>query len=265
MTGLAAGTLGAGSLSELAPPTTNIEASSGRASSRETVMPHSYPIGCTATAPGGVNGSRTWHRRPSVRRTSLAGMCGRYASSRQPEDLVEEFEITLVPDHVPRIEADWNVAPTKEVYAVVERPPRDEDGTKAEEPERQLRVLTWGLVPFWSKDPSGASRMINARMETVAEKPAYRRAVRAASLPAAGRRLLRVVRHRAADREGQAAQAAVLHPPARRRACSRWPGSTRSGATRRRPTTTLTGSGGRPPCSPPAPRTRSATSTTGCR
>jgi len=107
-----------------------------------------------------------------VRRTSLAGMCGRYASSRQPEDLVEEFEITLVPDHVPRIEADWNVAPTKEVYAVVERPPRDEDGAKAEEPERQLRVLTWGLVPFWAKDPSVGNKMINARMETVHEKPA---------------------------------------------------------------------------------------------
>jgi putative SOS response-associated peptidase YedK len=115
-------------------------------------------------------------------------MCGRYASSRQPEDLVEEFEITLVPDHVPRIEADWNVAPTKEVYAVVERPPRDEDGTKAEQPERQLRVLTWGLVPFWSKDTSGASRMINARMETVADKPAYRRAFerRRCLLPADG-------------------------------------------------------------------------------
>src|SRR3954447_14197015 len=192
MTGWAAGTLAPGSLTELAPPTTNIEASSGRASSRETVMPHSYPIRCTATAPGGpcrlAVRFRTWHRRPSVPRTSLADMCGRYASSRQPEDLVEEFEITLVPDHVPRIEADWNVAPTKEVYAVLERPPREEDGTRAEAPERQLRVLTWGLVPFWSKDPSGASRMINARMETVADKPAYRRAFerRRCLLPADG-------------------------------------------------------------------------------
>ncbi|MDQ6642157.1 MAG: SOS response-associated peptidase [Actinomycetota bacterium] len=105
-------------------------------------------------------------------------MCGRYASSRQPEDLVEEFEITLRPDRVgelPRIEADYNVAPTKEVYAVVERPPRSADGAKAEERERQLRVLTWGLIPFWAKDPGVASRMINARMETVADKPAFRR------------------------------------------------------------------------------------------
>ena len=77
----------------------------------------------------------------------------------------------------------------------------------------------WGLVPSWAKDPSIGNRMINARMETVAEKPAYRRAFAVAPVPAAGRRLLRVVPHRAADQGGQAAQAAVLHPaPGRRRA-----------------------------------------------
>jgi putative SOS response-associated peptidase YedK len=112
-------------------------------------------------------------------------MCGRYASSRQPEDLVEEFEIRA-PAHVaelPHLEPDFNVAPTKEVYAVVERP-----GQGEEPPERQLRALTWGLVPFWAKDPKIGSRMINARMETVAEKPAYRRAFerRRAILPADG-------------------------------------------------------------------------------
>src|ERR1700712_772060 len=110
-------------------------------------------------------------------------MCGRYASSRQPEDLVEEFEIRN-PD-LPHLEPDFNVAPTKEVYAIVERPP---SADKEAEPERQLRVLNWGLVPFWAKDPSVGSRMINARMETVAEKPAYRRAFerRRAILPADG-------------------------------------------------------------------------------
>jgi putative SOS response-associated peptidase YedK len=105
-------------------------------------------------------------------------MCGRYASSRQPEDLVEEFEISLAPEGagaLPRIEPDYNVAPTKEVYAVLERPPRGADGESVDDAERQLRVLTWGLIPFWAKDPGVASRMINARMETVAEKPAYRR------------------------------------------------------------------------------------------
>ena len=110
-------------------------------------------------------------------------MCGRYASSRQPEDLVEEFEIRN--HELPHLEPDFNVAPTKEVYAVVERPP---SGEKESAPERQLRVLTWGLVPFWAKDPKIGSRMINARMETVAEKPAFRRAFekRRAILPADG-------------------------------------------------------------------------------
>ena len=114
-------------------------------------------------------------------------MCGRYASSRKPEDLVEEFDIRG-PD-LPQIAPDWNVAPTKEVYAVLERPPRtDGDGEETAEPERQLRVLTWGLVPFWAKDPSVGNRMINARMESVAEKPAYRRAFekRRTILPADG-------------------------------------------------------------------------------
>ena len=111
-------------------------------------------------------------------------MCGRYASSRKPEDLVEEFEV--VDSRLERpIEADYNVAPTKEVYAVMERKPsRDSE----EAPQRQLRSLRWGLVPSWAKDPSIGSRMINARMETVAEKPAYKRAFagRRCLLPADG-------------------------------------------------------------------------------
>ena len=116
-------------------------------------------------------------------------MCGRYASSRKPDDLIEEFEIdqsevkeTLAPD--------YNVAPTKEVYAVVERPPRSagEDDKQDQPTQRQLRVLKWGLIPFWAKDPAIGNRMINARMETVDEKPAYRKAFasRRCLLPADG-------------------------------------------------------------------------------
>ena len=111
-------------------------------------------------------------------------MCGRYASSRRPEDLIEEFEV--VADRTPApLAADYNVAPTKEVYAVVERPPSKDS---PDPPERQLRVLTGGLVPSWAKDPSIGNRMINARMETVAEKPAFKRAfaVRRCLLPADG-------------------------------------------------------------------------------
>ncbi len=112
-------------------------------------------------------------------------MCGRYASSRRPEDLVEEFEIDKVEVAEP-LPPDYNVAPTKQVYAVVQRPadPQGEHGAS----ERQLRSVRWGLVPFWAKDPSIGNKMINARMETVHEKPAYRRpfASRRCLLPADG-------------------------------------------------------------------------------
>ncbi|MCW2867647.1 MAG: hypothetical protein JWR20_1835 [Marmoricola sp.] len=118
-------------------------------------------------------------------------MCGRYASSRRPEDLVEEFDVPR--GELPHLDPDYNVAPTKPVYAVVERPPHEDPADSADPagsrtPERQLRVLTWGLVPFWAKDPAIGSRMINARVETVAEKPAFRRAFerRRAILPADG-------------------------------------------------------------------------------
>ena len=125
--------------------------------------------------------------------TTLTHMCGRYASSRKPEDLVEEFEIDKV-EVKETLAPDFNVAPTKPVYAVLQRPPRDEGGqddqggAAAEAPERQLRTLSWGLVPFWAKDPAIGNRMINARMETVHEKPAFRQAFakRRCLLPADG-------------------------------------------------------------------------------
>jgi putative SOS response-associated peptidase YedK len=114
-------------------------------------------------------------------------MCGRYASSRRPEDLVEEFEIDKV-EAKEALVPDYNVAPTKQVYAVVERPDSKDGEESGKEPERQLRTLSWGLVPFWAKDPAIGNKMINARMETVHEKPAFRRAFasRRCLLPADG-------------------------------------------------------------------------------
>ena len=129
-------------------------------------------------------------------------MCGRYASSRRPEDLVEEFEVVDNRVAAP-LAPDYNVAPTKEVYAVVERPhagdrpskeaaPEDAQGDRSVEEasvlRRQLRVVRWGLIPSWAKDSSIGNRLINARMETVAEKPAFKRAFasRRCLLPADG-------------------------------------------------------------------------------
>ena len=112
-------------------------------------------------------------------------MCGRYASSRRIDDLIERFEVAEAHVEVP-LEPDYNVAPTKDVYAVLQRARRGADpGLPA---ERQLRVLQWGLIPSWAQDPSIGKRMINARMESVADKPAYRRAfaARRCLLPADG-------------------------------------------------------------------------------
>ena len=111
-------------------------------------------------------------------------MCGRYAASRGPEDLAGIFEVEKwEPEE--SLEPDYNVAPTKEVYAVLDRPVKDAADKR---PVRQLRRLKWGLVPSWAKDTSIGNRLINARMETVAEKPAFKKAfaTRRCILPADG-------------------------------------------------------------------------------
>ncbi|GAA3249907.1 SOS response-associated peptidase [Streptomyces lavendulae] len=111
-------------------------------------------------------------------------MCGRFAASRTPRELAAIFGVerwepqeTLAPD--------WNVAPTKEVHVVLDRPLKDAGDPR---PVRQLRVLKWGLVPSWAKSPEGAARMINARSETLHEKPSFRRpfAQRRCIVPADG-------------------------------------------------------------------------------
>ncbi len=114
-------------------------------------------------------------------------MCGRYGASWGVDDLIEQFDVAAVdvPDSE-RLEPDWNVAPTKPVYAVLTRRGRGEP--EDVEPLRRLVTLQWGLVPFWAKDPKIGSRMINARIETAAEKPAFREAFakRRCLLPADG-------------------------------------------------------------------------------
>ena len=113
-------------------------------------------------------------------------MCGRFVSARKRLELLEEFgverdRVAASPDPEPA--PDYNVAPTKKIFAVLERPARED------EPQaRELRVLRWGLVPSWAKEASIGSRMINARAETVAVKPAFRRAFakRRCILPADG-------------------------------------------------------------------------------
>jgi len=102
-------------------------------------------------------------------------MCGRYVSVQADSDLLSEFDAVDATDGQSP-PADYNVAPTKPVRAVVNRPLRDADGSRRGAPARQLRVMRWGLIPSWAKDESIGSRMINARAETVASANAFRRA-----------------------------------------------------------------------------------------
>ena len=90
-------------------------------------------------------------------------MCGRYASSRSAMDLQVHFEVEEPPEE--QLPPSWNVAPTDPTYVVLQR-----------EDARQLRVARWGLVPSWARDTKGAARLINARRETLADKPAFRSA-----------------------------------------------------------------------------------------
>jgi putative SOS response-associated peptidase YedK len=90
-------------------------------------------------------------------------MCGRYTLTASPRVLEARFELSHVPgDLKPR----FNIAPGQKVAVV------------ADETPRELAMFRWGLVPSWAKDFSVGDRMINARAETVAEKPAFRAAFR---------------------------------------------------------------------------------------
>jgi putative SOS response-associated peptidase YedK len=104
-------------------------------------------------------------------------MCGRYAASRSPDDLVIEFEAVKA-EGQPPLPADYNVAPTKDVYVVRQKKERDAEGAPAGGTHRELRAVRWGLVPAWAKDPSIGNRLLNARVESLTEKPAFRTAAR---------------------------------------------------------------------------------------
>jgi putative SOS response-associated peptidase YedK len=88
-------------------------------------------------------------------------MCGRFTLAKSPEKVSKTFNVPHVPDFPSR----YNIAPSQPVGVVLQ----DRDSGK-----REYRLMLWGLVPSWSKDP--AKSLINARAETVAEKPSFRTA-----------------------------------------------------------------------------------------
>jgi len=88
-----------------------------------------------------------------------ASMCGRFTLTITPADLEDTFhDYTFPPKFAPR----FNIAPTQPILAI----PNNE--------KFKADFFIWGLIPMWAKDPSIGSRLINARAETLAEKPAFR-------------------------------------------------------------------------------------------
>lgn len=88
-------------------------------------------------------------------------MCGRFVSSQSPDKIAEFFGASFAGEALP---PNYNVAPTNDVYGVVQLP----------EGRREVQAFHWGLVPSWAKDVKAGAKMINARAETVGEKPAFK-------------------------------------------------------------------------------------------
>ena len=89
-------------------------------------------------------------------------MCGRFALARSPDEVTRLFDLDECADFTPR----YNIAPTTDI-PVIRRSPTNQN---------VLHLLRWGLVPHWSKDLTIGSRLINARSESLTEKPSFRSA-----------------------------------------------------------------------------------------
>jgi putative SOS response-associated peptidase YedK len=90
-------------------------------------------------------------------------MCGRFVATTAPSQLALLFDATLLDVHDDMFRANYNVAPTTQIVML-----------RAHEQSRVLQPAHWGLLPAWSKDRSRAASMINARSETLTEKPSFR-------------------------------------------------------------------------------------------
>jgi len=92
-------------------------------------------------------------------------MCGRFTLGATAADLARQFDLATIPAWTPR----YNIAPSQAVPAVIQI---------RETAARESRPFRWGLVPSWAKDPTIGNRMINARSETAATKPTFRKSFR---------------------------------------------------------------------------------------
>jgi putative SOS response-associated peptidase YedK len=92
-------------------------------------------------------------------------MCGRFTLTTTPEEVARHFGL----DEIPALSPRFNIAPGQAIATIA----RDSEGARP-----ALALRRWGLIPAWAKDPKIGNRMINARVETVSEKPSFRSAFR---------------------------------------------------------------------------------------
>lgn len=97
-------------------------------------------------------------------------MCGRFNLFPPPESVKKHFHLSVAPE----IQVDYNIHPGSDILAVM--------------PEAKAELLHWGLIPFWAKDRKMSYNLINARLETIADKPSFRAAFkqRHVIIPATG-------------------------------------------------------------------------------
>lgn len=103
----------------------------------------------------------------------ITEMCGRFTLRTPAGVLIKMFGIAPAEAQLPLFEPRYNVAPTQSIWAV-----RTAANTDSDSDAREAVQLHWGLIPSWAKDAGIGNRMINARGETIAEKPAFRTAFR---------------------------------------------------------------------------------------
>lgn len=92
-------------------------------------------------------------------------MCGRFSLAATSDEIAQHFELETVPDLSPH----YNIAPSQTVATVV---------VLKDKSHRQFQQMRWGLIPSWAKDSKIGNRLINARVETVTEKPSFRNSIR---------------------------------------------------------------------------------------
>ena len=119
-------------------------------------------------------------------------MCGRAYAIYKNEDLEDTYGIKL-PLFFPTLEPNYNIPPQTQIPAVIgieaKKESKKQDQTNSKKPFLLgIDFFQWGLIPFWAKDPKIASKLINARAETIDQKPSFKAAIRSrrCSVPVSG-------------------------------------------------------------------------------